>query len=93
MASLVVQGKPKKNESLWGVACGVFRMLRKNYGCVRVDFTQPFSLKVRAERDAHSPSLLWATHCSLTLPANQCHTHGLSITHILLLFNYTTSLL
>lgn len=22
-------------------------MLRKNYGCVRVDFTQPFSLKVR----------------------------------------------
>uniref|UniRef100_A0A6Q2YW74 Glycerol-3-phosphate acyltransferase 1, mitochondrial n=1 Tax=Esox lucius TaxID=8010 RepID=A0A6Q2YW74_ESOLU len=38
-------GKPKKNESLWGVACGVFRMLRKNYGCVRVDFTQPFSLK------------------------------------------------
>lgn len=42
-----VQGKPKKNESLWGIACGVFRMLRKNYGCVRVDFTQPFSLKVR----------------------------------------------
>uniref|UniRef100_A0AAR2KKD3 Glycerol-3-phosphate acyltransferase 1, mitochondrial n=1 Tax=Pygocentrus nattereri TaxID=42514 RepID=A0AAR2KKD3_PYGNA len=41
-------GKPKKNESLWGVACGVFRMLRKNYGCVRVDFTQPFSLKVRS---------------------------------------------
>uniref|UniRef100_A0A8C1I7P1 Glycerol-3-phosphate acyltransferase 1, mitochondrial n=1 Tax=Cyprinus carpio TaxID=7962 RepID=A0A8C1I7P1_CYPCA len=40
-------GKPKKNESLWGIACGVFRMLRKNYGCVRVDFTQPFSLKVR----------------------------------------------
>ncbi|XP_026996400.2 glycerol-3-phosphate acyltransferase 1, mitochondrial [Tachysurus fulvidraco] len=38
-------GKPKKNESLWGVACGVWRMLRKNYGCVRVDFTQPFSLK------------------------------------------------
>uniref|UniRef100_A0AAY4EZ24 Glycerol-3-phosphate acyltransferase 1, mitochondrial n=1 Tax=Denticeps clupeoides TaxID=299321 RepID=A0AAY4EZ24_9TELE len=43
-------GKPKKNESLWGVACGVFRMLRKNYGCVRVDFTQPFSLKVSAEQ-------------------------------------------
>uniref|UniRef100_A0A671YDT5 Glycerol-3-phosphate acyltransferase 1, mitochondrial n=1 Tax=Sparus aurata TaxID=8175 RepID=A0A671YDT5_SPAAU len=38
-------GKPKKNESLWGIACGVFRMLRKNYGCVRVDFNQPFSLK------------------------------------------------
>lgn len=42
-----MQGKPKKNESLWGIACGVFRMLRKNYGCVRVDFNQPFSLKVR----------------------------------------------
>uniref|UniRef100_A0A7N8XMX1 Glycerol-3-phosphate acyltransferase 1, mitochondrial n=1 Tax=Mastacembelus armatus TaxID=205130 RepID=A0A7N8XMX1_9TELE len=39
-------GKPKKKESLWGIACGVFRMLRKNYGCVRVDFNQPFSLKV-----------------------------------------------
>uniref|UniRef100_A0ACB8F9W8 Uncharacterized protein n=1 Tax=Sphaerodactylus townsendi TaxID=933632 RepID=A0ACB8F9W8_9SAUR len=38
-------GKPKKNESLWSVARGVFRMLRKNYGCVRVDFAQPFSLK------------------------------------------------
>uniref|UniRef100_A0A6Q2WXP3 Glycerol-3-phosphate acyltransferase 1, mitochondrial n=1 Tax=Esox lucius TaxID=8010 RepID=A0A6Q2WXP3_ESOLU len=36
-------GKPKKNESLWGVACGVFRMLRKNYGCVRVDFTHQLS--------------------------------------------------
>lgn len=42
----VFQGKPKKNESLWSVARGVFRMLRKNYGCVRVDFAQPFSLKV-----------------------------------------------
>uniref|UniRef100_A0A8C7YG07 Glycerol-3-phosphate acyltransferase 1, mitochondrial n=1 Tax=Oryzias sinensis TaxID=183150 RepID=A0A8C7YG07_9TELE len=39
-------GKPKKNESWWGIACGVFRMLRKNYGCVRVDFNQPFSLKI-----------------------------------------------
>ncbi|KAM8924167.1 glycerol-3-phosphate acyltransferase 1, mitochondrial [Pelodytes ibericus] len=38
-------GKPKKDESLWSVARGVFRMLRKNYGCVRVDFAQPFSLK------------------------------------------------
>ncbi|KAG9465715.1 hypothetical protein GDO78_017850 [Eleutherodactylus coqui] len=38
-------GKPKKDESLWGIARGVFRMLRKNYGCVRIDFAQPFSLK------------------------------------------------
>lgn len=53
-------GKPKKNESLWGVACGVFRMLRKNYGCVRVDFTQPFSLKeyLDTQRSRHlQPSL------------------------------------
>uniref|UniRef100_A0A6Q2XJK6 Glycerol-3-phosphate acyltransferase 1, mitochondrial n=1 Tax=Esox lucius TaxID=8010 RepID=A0A6Q2XJK6_ESOLU len=53
-------GKPKKNESLWGVACGVFRMLRKNYGCVRVDFTQPFSLKeyLDAQRSRHIPPTL-----------------------------------
>ncbi|KAL0984401.1 hypothetical protein UPYG_G00140960 [Umbra pygmaea] len=53
-------GKPKKNESLWGVACGVFRMLRKNYGCVRVDFTQPFSLKeyLDAQRIRNIPPAL-----------------------------------
>ncbi|XP_061561857.1 glycerol-3-phosphate acyltransferase 1, mitochondrial isoform X1 [Phycodurus eques] len=50
-------GKPKKNESLWGIACGVFRMLRKNYGCVRVDFNQPFSLKeyLDSQRSRHVP--------------------------------------
>ncbi|XP_034049216.1 glycerol-3-phosphate acyltransferase 1, mitochondrial [Thalassophryne amazonica] len=50
-------GKPKKNESLWGIACGVFRMLRKNYGCVRVDFNQPFSLKeyLDIQRSRHVP--------------------------------------
>ncbi|CAI5658799.1 glycerol-3-phosphate acyltransferase 1, mitochondrial [Oreochromis aureus] len=50
-------GKPKKNESWWGIACGVFRMLRKNYGCVRVDFNQPFSLKeyLDTQRSRHSP--------------------------------------
>ncbi|XP_077595090.1 glycerol-3-phosphate acyltransferase 1, mitochondrial [Stigmatopora nigra] len=48
-------GKPKKNESLWGIACGVFRMLRKNYGCVRVDFNQPFSLReyLDSQRNRH----------------------------------------
>uniref|UniRef100_A0A8C7QNJ5 Glycerol-3-phosphate acyltransferase 1, mitochondrial n=1 Tax=Oncorhynchus mykiss TaxID=8022 RepID=A0A8C7QNJ5_ONCMY len=53
-------GKPKKNESLWGVACGVLRMLRKNYGCVRVDFTQPFSLKeyLDTQRSRHIPPTL-----------------------------------
>lgn len=53
-------GKPKKNESLWGIACGVFRMLRKNYGCVRVDFNQPFSLKeyLDSQRNRHIPPAL-----------------------------------
>nr|XP_055032488.1 glycerol-3-phosphate acyltransferase 1, mitochondrial isoform X2 [Misgurnus anguillicaudatus] len=53
-------GRPKKNESLWGVACGVFRMLRKNYGCVRVDFTQPFSLKeyLDTQRSRHLQTTL-----------------------------------
>ncbi|TNN03509.1 glycerol-3-phosphate acyltransferase 1, mitochondrial [Takifugu flavidus] len=50
-------GKPKKNESWWGIACGVCRMLRKNYGCVRVDFNQPFSLKeyLDTQRSRHIP--------------------------------------
>uniref|UniRef100_A0A3B3Z700 Glycerol-3-phosphate acyltransferase 1, mitochondrial n=1 Tax=Periophthalmus magnuspinnatus TaxID=409849 RepID=A0A3B3Z700_9GOBI len=51
-------GKPKKNESLWGIACGVFRMLRKNYGCVRVDFIQPFSLKVILKYVLHFSKVL-----------------------------------
>ncbi|XP_075071801.1 glycerol-3-phosphate acyltransferase 1, mitochondrial [Mixophyes fleayi] len=49
-------GKPKKNESLWSIARGVFTMLRKNYGCVRVDFAQPFSLKEYLENQRQKPS-------------------------------------
>lgn len=48
-------GKPKKNESLWSVARGVVRMLRKNYGYVRVDFAQPFSLKEYLEGQSQKP--------------------------------------
>ncbi|KAM9424983.1 glycerol-3-phosphate acyltransferase 1, mitochondrial isoform 2-T2 [Pholidichthys leucotaenia] len=57
-------GKPKKNESWWGIACGVFRMLRKNYGCVRVDFNQPFSLKeyLDTQRSRHIPPPLSLEH-------------------------------
>uniref|UniRef100_A0A672FPL7 Glycerol-3-phosphate acyltransferase 1, mitochondrial n=1 Tax=Salarias fasciatus TaxID=181472 RepID=A0A672FPL7_SALFA len=57
-------GKPKKNESLWGIACGVFRMLRKNYGCVRVDFNQPFSLKeyLDTQRSRHIPPPMSLEH-------------------------------
>ncbi|MEJ1274894.1 glycerol-3-phosphate acyltransferase mitochondrial [Cricetulus griseus] len=49
-------GKPKKNESLWSVARGVIRMLRKNYGYVRVDFAQPFSLKEYLESQSQKPT-------------------------------------
>ncbi|KAJ7325203.1 hypothetical protein JRQ81_018223 [Phrynocephalus forsythii] len=48
-------GKPKKDESLWSIARGVFRMLRKNYGCVRVDFAQPFSLKEYLTSQSQKP--------------------------------------
>nr|XP_008112959.1 PREDICTED: glycerol-3-phosphate acyltransferase 1, mitochondrial isoform X2 [Anolis carolinensis] len=48
-------GKPKKDESLWSIARGVFRMLRKNYGCVRVDFAQPFSLKEYLDGQSQKP--------------------------------------
>ncbi|XP_063819402.1 glycerol-3-phosphate acyltransferase 1, mitochondrial [Pseudophryne corroboree] len=51
-----IQGKPKKDESLWSIARGVFTMLRKNYGCVRVDFAQPFSLKEYLENQRQKPS-------------------------------------
>uniref|UniRef100_A0A8C5WKV6 Glycerol-3-phosphate acyltransferase 1, mitochondrial n=1 Tax=Leptobrachium leishanense TaxID=445787 RepID=A0A8C5WKV6_9ANUR len=53
--SLLQGGKPKKDESLWSIARGVFRMLRKNYGCVRVDFAQPFSLKEYLENQRQKP--------------------------------------
>ncbi|XP_053548717.1 glycerol-3-phosphate acyltransferase 1, mitochondrial [Bombina bombina] len=49
-------GKPKKDEGLWSIARGVFRMLRKNYGCVRMDFAQPFSLKEYLDNQRQKPS-------------------------------------
>uniref|UniRef100_A0ACB8F9L9 Uncharacterized protein n=1 Tax=Sphaerodactylus townsendi TaxID=933632 RepID=A0ACB8F9L9_9SAUR len=49
------RGKPKKNESPWSVARGVFLMLRKNYGCVRVDFAKPFSLKEYLDAQSQKP--------------------------------------
>lgn len=62
-------GKPKQNESLWSVARGVIRMLRKNYGCVRVDFAQPFSLReyLDSQRQKPVPNLLSLEH--VLLPA------------------------
>uniref|UniRef100_A0A7N9AP73 Glycerol-3-phosphate acyltransferase 1, mitochondrial n=1 Tax=Mastacembelus armatus TaxID=205130 RepID=A0A7N9AP73_9TELE len=68
-------GKPKKKESLWGIACGVFRMLRKNYGCVRVDFNQPFSLKeyLDTQRNRHNPPPVSLEHSLMpTIISAQC---------------------
>uniref|UniRef100_A0A8C7YF50 Glycerol-3-phosphate acyltransferase 1, mitochondrial n=1 Tax=Oryzias sinensis TaxID=183150 RepID=A0A8C7YF50_9TELE len=68
-------GKPKKNESWWGIACGVFRMLRKNYGCVRVDFNQPFSLKeyLDTQRNRHLPPPLSLENTLMpTIISEQC---------------------
>lgn len=66
-------GKPKKNESLWGIACGVFRMLRKNYGCVRVDFNQPFSLKeyLESQRSRHIPPPVSLEHTLMRIISAQ----------------------
>uniref|UniRef100_A0A672MZT2 Glycerol-3-phosphate acyltransferase 1, mitochondrial n=1 Tax=Sinocyclocheilus grahami TaxID=75366 RepID=A0A672MZT2_SINGR len=74
-------GKPKKNESLWGIACGVFRMLRKNYGCVRVDFTQPFSLKeyLDTQRSRHLQTSLTLEQILLpTIVADHLNSRDLS---------------
>ncbi|XP_051837364.1 glycerol-3-phosphate acyltransferase 1, mitochondrial [Antechinus flavipes] len=62
-------GKPKKNESLWSVARGVCRMLRKNFGCVRVDFAQPFSLKEYLESQSQKPMPAPLTLEQALLPA------------------------
>uniref|UniRef100_A0AAX7UK02 Glycerol-3-phosphate acyltransferase 1, mitochondrial n=1 Tax=Astatotilapia calliptera TaxID=8154 RepID=A0AAX7UK02_ASTCA len=78
-------GKPKKNESWWGIACGVFRMLRKNYGCVRVDFNQPFSLKeyLDTQRSRHSPPPVSLEHALMPTIISaelvQIYTHAHSI--------------
>uniref|UniRef100_A0A7N6A8E6 Glycerol-3-phosphate acyltransferase 1, mitochondrial n=1 Tax=Anabas testudineus TaxID=64144 RepID=A0A7N6A8E6_ANATE len=79
-------GKPKKNESWWGIACGVFRMMRKNYGCVRVDFNQPFSLKeyLDTQRSRHIPPpvslehTLMPTIISCYLYSMLCVAHDIS---------------
>uniref|UniRef100_A0A8C4EMM6 Glycerol-3-phosphate acyltransferase 1, mitochondrial n=1 Tax=Dicentrarchus labrax TaxID=13489 RepID=A0A8C4EMM6_DICLA len=75
-------GKPKKNESLWGIACGVFRMLRKNYGCVRVDFNQPFSLKeyLDSQRSRHIPPPVSLEHTLMPtiISAQQIYSSGTS---------------
>ncbi|XP_069467888.1 glycerol-3-phosphate acyltransferase 1, mitochondrial isoform X2 [Ambystoma mexicanum] len=62
-------GKPKQNESLWSIARGVFRMLRKNFGCVRMDFAQPFSLKEYLESQVQKPLPIRLSMEQALLPA------------------------
>ena len=43
---LFEQGLPKKPESFIGALKALLKVCRTKFGCVRVDFCQPFSLKV-----------------------------------------------
>jgi glycerol-3-phosphate O-acyltransferase 1/2 len=38
-------GKPKKRETFFGACCAIWRVFTSEYGGVRLDFAQPFSLK------------------------------------------------
>ncbi|KAK3590142.1 hypothetical protein CHS0354_041194 [Potamilus streckersoni] len=38
-------GVPKVKETFWGALKGIWRVINSNFGSVRVDFAQPFSLK------------------------------------------------
>ncbi|KAL3863746.1 hypothetical protein ACJMK2_005484 [Sinanodonta woodiana] len=38
-------GIPKVKETFWGALKGIWRVINSNFGSVRVDFAQPFSLK------------------------------------------------
>jgi len=42
----LLQGEPKVGESFWRAIVGIYRVLTGFYGMVRVDFSQPFSVKV-----------------------------------------------
>ena len=46
----IFQGLPKKNETFFGALRGIWGVLSANFGSVRVDFTQPFSLRVSISR-------------------------------------------
>lgn len=39
-------GEPKQPETLWGTISAIFKTITSFYGLMRVDFNQPFSLKV-----------------------------------------------
>jgi len=40
------QGEPKVYETFWRAVVAIYRVLMRFYGMVRVDFSQPFSVKV-----------------------------------------------
>ena len=44
--SFSLQGLPKKSESFFVAMKGIWSVLKGHYGSVRMNFAQPFSLKV-----------------------------------------------
>ena len=47
MVDIFLQGLPKKSESFFVAMKGIWSVLKGHYGSVRMNFAQPFSLKVR----------------------------------------------
>lgn len=48
-------GQGKVRESFWGAVKAIFRVFFNNYGSVRVDFAQPFSLKEFMQHTKNNP--------------------------------------
>jgi hypothetical protein len=55
--SPMLQGRRKRGESFWGACKAIFNIICGDFGIVRVDFAQPFSVQV---------STIMFTACSLT---------------------------
>ena len=47
---LCPQGQPKVQESLWQALCSIWRMSTTRLGLVRLNISQPFSLRVSGHR-------------------------------------------
>ena len=53
-----LQGMPKKPESFWATVKAIWKLFSTTFGNVRVDFCQPFSLKVcRLHHTTHEPEI------------------------------------
>lgn len=52
-------GQPKEMETFGSAIKSIWQVLNRNYGMVRIDFNQPFSLRVRYHSDQFSFSTLF----------------------------------